>query len=659
MIEIVGVLDGQEYEAAVHIRRLLLNVWPDLAQSRRDNVKIFVGFKMYGQSVEDLDLVVIGHFHEPREFAVEYKFFPRDGDPFVPRQGWVKNFGLLIEVKSHDAGGVHFDGKVASVRYMRNGTGKWECVTEKNRAQMFEFKKYLARQGLDRIHVQDLILFTGLRERDLPERPHNCLANDASFERLLNILGQISRPHRNGNRVTLSFGADDAFQALLGGKFGVFDVVEPTPLDRRRMDLIAKKAVPDDWMDDLGRRQIILRGRGGVGKTVHLLQMAYRSFDSRQQRSLLLTFNKALVADLRRTMALLGVPRSVENGGIAVETGHGFFGKLMLSLGVISDFDGFLEDFDRHKQTTLQYLETGTIDEDDIASLLQKNPTEFDWDLIFVDEAQDWPQDEITILKMVFGTERLTVSDGVDQFVRDDIADWTSGIAKGGVQPRRLIKSMRMKSNVAIFAGDMAAALGLEDWDVVPNQDAVGGRVIVVEGDLSSRPNMLHGLAAEALSLGNYPVDMLACIPPSMARAASEDGLCAPASHYVNSGGRVWDGTTRDVRQHFPTHRDELRFVQYDSCRGLEAWTSINYGLDQLWDYKFNQGMASDRDRDDLLLGREETAKLHAARWIMIPLTRAMDTIVINIGASPSPLKSALKSVRERRQDFVQWISPS
>ncbi|WP_322886019.1 AAA family ATPase (plasmid) [Sinorhizobium medicae] len=436
MIEIVGVQEGQEHEAALHIRRLLLNVWPDLGQGRRDTVKIFVGFKMYGQSVEDLDLVVVGVFDEPREFAVEYKFHPRETEPFVPRQAWVKNFALLIEVKSHDAGGVHFDDKVASVRYMRNGTARWECVTEKNRTQMFELKKYLARHGLDRIHVQDLILFTGLREIDLPERPHNCVANDASFERYLNVLGQISRPHRNGNRVTLSFGTDEAFKGVLAGKFGLFEAIEPTPLDRRRMDIIAKKSVPDEWLNDLGKRQTILRGRGGVGKTVNLLQMAYRSYDQRQERSLLLTFNKALVADLRRTMALLGVPRSVENGGIAIETAHGFFGRAMLALGVISDYDGFLDDFEHHKANLVEFLQTGTISAEDLLELGRGSPADFDWDLIFVDEGQDWPQDEIDILRRIFGTKRITVSDGIDQFVRDGVADWIAGTAKGSVLSR-------------------------------------------------------------------------------------------------------------------------------------------------------------------------------------------------------------------------------
>ena len=175
----------------------------DLAQSADDHVKIFVGLKLYGYRIEDIDLVVIGHFAKPRPFDVEYKFCPRDGEPFIPRRAAVKNFILVIEAKSHDATGVKFDDKIASVRYGRGGRTVWEPVTEKNRQQMFEFKRYLAEHGASRVYVQDLIYFSGLRESDLPKRPHNCFGVDASFERILNILGQVSAPqhhHRDNHR---------------------------------------------------------------------------------------------------------------------------------------------------------------------------------------------------------------------------------------------------------------------------------------------------------------------------------------------------------------------------------------------------------------------------------------------------------------------------
>lgn len=656
MIIISGVTEGDEYAAAKRLERRLLDLWPDLARSKTDMVRIFVGLKMHGQKIEDLDLVVIGTLAEAREFDVEWKFYPRDGEPFTPKLAKVRNFALVIEVKSHTATGIRFENSVAFVRYVRNGQPSWECVTEKNRAQMFEFKKWLDRFGLDYVHLQNLVLFTGLKERDLPPRPHVCIASDTSFERILNVLGQVTSPREQGRRVTLSYGSEDAFERLLAPDSPLFVTLEPTPLDRRRMDLIAKTALPDAWLEDLGKRQILLKGRGGVGKTVILLQMAFRAFDQSGQRSLVLTFNKALVADMRRTMSLLGVPRGVEGGGVAVETVHGFIGRLMLKLGIITDYSGFLEDYDRHKTSLLDYLRSGAVTPEDLSSIMRADATDFDWDLVFIDEGQDWPGDEIAILNAVYGPRRLVVSDGVDQYVRDSIADWTSDLAKGQSTMRRLKKCLRMKANVASFVADVAAGLGLEDWDLVPNADAVGGRVIIFEGDLAAEPARVAELVEAARELGNFPVDLLACVPPQSVTRTSSGMGSAAAEAVILSGGKVWDGTARDVREHYPTDREELRFVQYDSCRGLEGWTTINYDLDLLWDYKVRQRLSEEHPHDPLMESREEDAERHAARWIMIPLTRAIDTLVINVRSVPGPLHSVLRRVADNRPDFVEYI---
>mgnify|MGYP001244659851 FL=1 len=656
MIEITGVAEGDEYAAAKRLERRIIDLWPDLARSRTDTVRIFVGLKMHGQKLEDLDLVVIASFETARDFDPEWKFYAREGEAFTPKAARVRNFALVVEVKSHDATGVRFENTAGFVRYVRNGVESWECVTEKNRTQMFEFKKWLDRFGLDHVHVQNLVLFTGLKERDLPSRPHVCIASDTSFERLLNVLGQVAGPREPDRRVTLSYGSEDAFGRLLAENSPLFATLEPTPLDRRRMDLIAKSALPDVWLDDLGERQVLLKGRGGVGKTVILLQMAYRAFDQSGQRSLVLTFNKALVADMRRTMSLLGVPRSVEVGGVAIETVHGFIGRLMLKLGVIDCYDGFLDDYDAHKESLLDYLRSGAVTSDDLGAIMRTDATEFDWDLVFVDEGQDWPGDEIAILKAVYGPTRLVVSDGIDQYVRDSVADWTLDLSKVESRTRRLKKCLRMKANVASFAADVAMRLGLEDWDLEPNTDAGGGRVIIYDGDLAAQPDRLAELVVEARKLGNFPVDMLACVPPGAIVKRTSGPRSEPADAYVGIGGKVWDGTARDVREAYPTDREELRFVQYDSCRGLEGWSAINYSLDQLWDYKFRQWEAEGHDYDPLIETREEAAARHAARWIMIPLTRAIDTLVISIGPASGPLRSVLRRVADRHPDFVDWI---
>ena len=69
---------------------------------------------------------------------------------------------------------------------------------------------------------------------------------------------------------------------------------------------------------------MVLRGRGGTGKTVILLQLAFRAFEETNARSLILTYNQALVADMRRIMALLGLPSNEADGGIRIDSAMAF-----------------------------------------------------------------------------------------------------------------------------------------------------------------------------------------------------------------------------------------------------------------------------------------------------------------------------------------------
>jgi hypothetical protein len=562
----------------------------------------------------------------------------------------------VIEAKSHEATGVRFDDKIAFVRYLHGAHTVWEPVTEKNRQQMFEFKRYLADHGAAHVYVQDLIYFSGLRESDLPKRPHNCFGADASFERILNVLGQVSAPRHHKRDALISFGADEVFDAILSPDFPLLQTLEPTPLDRRRMDRIAKAALPEAWLDDLGRKQIVIRGRGGVGKTVILLQMAYRAFDREQLRSLMLTYNKALVADMRRTMALLGVPRSIEKGGICIDTVHAFIGRLMHGLGIIQNYDCFLDRYEERKEVLLDYIRCKAVSQSDIDDLIARNPADFLWDIVFVDEGQDWPTNEIEILRTVYTPQRIAVADGVDQFIRNSVADWSVGISRDQFRPRRLTRCLRMKANLALFVANYAGALGLLNWDLEPNPDANGGRVLIIEGDLAHQTTIYEQVCADAARLGNYPIDLLACVPPSLVSHENPDTPSLPGYTLTAAGKKVWDATSIDVREHFPTDREALRLVQYDSCRGLEGWSVINYAFDEFWEYKYRQRLAATQEYHNGFDTPQENAAAFASRWAMIPLTRAMDTLVINVSTRPSTVKHALSKVHEQRSDFVEWI---
>jgi hypothetical protein len=654
VIRVLGVNQGQEYEAALHLKKKLVSLWPDLIQSKTDIVRIYVGLKMYGQDVEDLDLVVLCHFEDGREFDSEFKFYSRGAEPYVPRSSKVHNLALVIEVKSHDQSGVKFVDKVASVRYPSG----WECVTEKNRKQVFEFKKYLARNSMPDVFVQDLIYFSSLRERDLPERPHNCFGVDSGFERILSILGQVSSPLVQSRHAKINFGSDADFDEILGRDSTFLRELEASPLDRKRMDLIVKQEIGEEWISDISERQVLLRGRGGVGKTVVLLQMAFLAYQRRALRSVVLTYNKALVADMRRTMALLGVPRSLVNGGIHINTVHAFIGRILVGLGVVDGLEDFIESYEEHKETLLKYLKSGAITDEDIASLIHDNGYDLAWDLVFVDEGQDWPQNEIAILRSVYSMTTLVVADGVDQFVRSSRADWDHGLAVSQRKPRYLTKCLRMKSNITSFVSDCAKEFGLDDWDLEPNTDASGGQVVVVEGDLVGNPSLLLEYFERAAELGNSPIDLLTCVPPSLVNRSADGAHCVLKGDLESTlGVHVWDGTSEAVRSTYPTSRDQLRVVQYESCRGLEGWIVANYLLDELFETKLrrveNSASGQALDSPDQV----EDERIYAAQWLMIPMTRAIDTLILNVSSRESKVKDVLRTVYRRRRDFMTWIT--
>ncbi|WP_200869152.1 hypothetical protein, partial [Pseudomonas aeruginosa] len=86
-------------------------------------------------------------------------------------------------------------------------------------------------------------------------------------------------------------------------------------------------------------------------KTVRLIRMAYQAYDEFGLRVVLLTYNKALVADLRRLLTLLGAKDSVGEGSISIKTIHSFMREWLLALGFISKQEpNFLEAYEEYKK---------------------------------------------------------------------------------------------------------------------------------------------------------------------------------------------------------------------------------------------------------------------------------------------------------------------
>ena len=143
----------------------------------------------------------------------------------------------------------------------------------------------------------------------------------------------------------------------------IFREIRPTSLDRQRMDkIVSKRGLSDAWFETIGKKLLSLPGRGGTGKTVLLLQAAWRSFDERSSRTLFLTYNLALVADIRRTMALMNIPGSAPESGITVDSVMSFMLAWLRRLEIVPESDlAVLSKYPANCAAAVEYLRSGAV----------------------------------------------------------------------------------------------------------------------------------------------------------------------------------------------------------------------------------------------------------------------------------------------------------
>lgn len=658
MIQLLGSQEGREAEAARSLRDLIVASWPWIEKDQDAVVSIIAGVKCHGQRRRDIDIVLLGTFVYPVKFTPFLDISWGSGTPFRPKEAFVESLCVTIEVKEQDPSGVNFTGGGrVDVRYVRDNTETWSSATDQSEDQKYSLKNYLEHHSLAAPYISNLIWLKNVLNKQLPSRPHNLLGGNSTWELFLNVIFQLDRTRNQANEwlVSARRGSGAPFRPVIDL---LTRNLRPTGLDRTKMDRVTHAALRDEWVETVGKQQFILRGRGGSGKTVLMLQLAWRLYETVGGRILLLTYNRALAADIRRMLTLLGVPDDIGDRHIQIQTVYSYFYALLKALGVVSaNEDDFLSCYEERKTEALAMLRGGTLTSQDLADLRAKQPQMFRWDDIFIDEAQDWPEDERDLLRFFCKPERLVVADGIDQLVRGAECDWTAGLAAGVSKTVFLPTCLRMKAGLAEFSNAVANALGLASWKVTAHPDAPGGRVIIIEGDYFTEATLHFEIVGASNSAGNQPVDLLGCVPPSLVER--DDGGRAvrsmPGERLRAWGGDVWDGVKVDARTGYAVSPTEFRVLQYDSSRGLEGWAVFLWGLDDFFEYKvrewhrINAGSSvGDPDRQ---------ASLFAVRWLMIPLSRAIDTLVIQVGKRASAFKSTLRQVADSCQDFVEWRS--
>ncbi len=633
MIEIFGSSETPEYHAAKQLMTLITEEWPDVATSDRDRICLIPAAKCFGRNVQDIDILVIGRLFKPRQ---------------LPMQAWMKgkqklllSFVLTIEVKTHSESGVVFEGGKVFVKY---AMGLRKDATEQSHKQRFSVFEYLKKNLFaDPPMILNLIWLTSFPSSSVPRSPtHNVVGAGSSWLDFLSTIVGLQEEWLSDKDLLQAF--PQKYQdKYIDGVISVFTKkVTSTPIDRLKVERITKRIIEDQkYAQKLGDQLLIFRGRGGTGKTIHLIRLGYALFEEKSARTLFLTYNLSLVADVKRTLSIIGVPADSDGPVMRVVSVQKFMLNLMLDAGMIAAItDDAIENYNALLLELFQLL--AAFEDGD-------RP---DYDFVLIDEAQDWPETERDIVFKLFGPRRCIVADGIDQLVRSDRStDWTARLKGTPKQVVHLPRSLRLKANIVEFVNAFAEELNVPGWRLQVNNEISGGRVTILIGSLP----VIDGDLTDALSAfddgANRPIDSLVCVPYTTA-ASTKTQQIVESLKKLNIG--CWDGTDRKTRASFPMNVEETRMVTYDSCRGLEGWSVVCVSIDQLFDQKVKYFDSS--EVDDLYVTAEQRARRFAAAWVMIPLTRAMDHLVIHIENPDHLLSEVAESMQRKFGESEGWF---
>ncbi|UPT76687.1 AAA family ATPase [Sulfurovum sp. XGS-02] len=632
-------VESSEGRAAIFLKSLFERSWKDSA-NETTKILLFPSVTCFGQGTRDIDLILL--IISPKPVKVSTL------NDTVTDKIYIRSLCCVIEIKDHDSRFVSFTGNTVHVYYKN---GKKGNATKQNESQKYALKNYIEAENFKAPFINNLIWLTNIERNDIPRNKNNILPSNFNLNIFLN---KIIDNNAHGQTIK-KFEEKYYLDAIPPTKLNETNALEvlfakriiPTTLDRKKIEAITEKKLSQEEIKTAENGEIVVyQGNGGTGKTMYLLRLGVH-YCSEGKRVLFLTYNTALAADIARLMVLSKIPDRIENA-VHIQTVYSLIASLLKTLGVIPDKlpEDFLKKYDEYKHEALRYIKDGVVDQKDVDTIMNENSGEYDWDVILIDEAQDWPSNEFELLYYFYGSKLFFIADGTSQMIRTQIkSDW---LLKHKSHDYILNKSLRLKVNLAQFCNQFASEIGLKRWSMEINNDLVGGQIIICTGTLENNLEHINQVLEDSIKSGNTYVDNLVCIPPSYAKGKAKQII-------ESLGIEVWDGTNEKVRRGYPTSNSMLRLIQYQSCRGLEGWSSINVGFDELYELKFNEYLNSNPVLTNFET-IEDYAEKKAAQWLMIVLTRAVDTQFIHIRDTQSNLAVHLRNVAIKHKDFIYWI---
>jgi hypothetical protein len=362
----------------------------------------------------------------------------------------------------------------------------------------------------------------------------------------------------------------------------------------------------------LGKQLIILKGNPGTGKTIYLIQLAYHSRD-KEFTPLVLTFNKALSQDIDRIMEYSGFGKLIQ-----ISTLHHFFIVILKNIQLISENESDILEEKKYTELLIQLFD---LIKDIPSSPELRTQLGINNDLVFVDEAQDCKAIEKDLLYKIFGVNNCVISIGNRQIVRQikEVINWSMGTTPEQRNVLTLKISHRNKKDLTDWFNAFSNShFNYKPWELKENKNLNGGKLILLKTSEYSKAFHLQ-LDKCLIENENSKYDLMYLTPNKSENADYSISIGEKLSSWGFNGFNHTVEENKKIK--FPI--DEYRILNYQSCRGLEAWTLVVWNLDIIIQNITRNFIY------DFPNANEIEIKENVNNWLLMIFTRAIDTLVI------------------------------
>lgn len=609
--------DSSESRAIETMKEYIDSTCPNGVEGTIDLIS---GLNLPFGDVSDIDILVIANL---RNCNINY------GNQLIE----VKSFVTAIELKEQDSNNVYIVGESVWVNYPTTQMKK--NASDQNIRQKYTIHNYCKKQGLE-LYITNSLWMKSIpqEELDIDNWPQNSPILFSSFS-FTDLIKQIIK---SGQRVFN--GVLDAVNNRCGNVLMLEQLVEkltiPTPIAPQNTQVKISHLISERFEERVSRVIIsekfsCVDGKAGTGKTFLLLQTALRLCEEGFSCALL-TYNNALVYDIKRLVSFIpNIPDCRSN--LSVFTIHAYLHRVANQIGwsrdnIASEFLNYVKELG--KQNNSQ-------------PLINNSHYDID-DYLLIDEAQDCTPVEKEIFERIFGSNRIIVAKSALQKVR------RSNSAHWGTPTEKLYDGLRQKSNIVEFLKTLTKEMCISETCAGNNaiKGLEGGSVIITQSYTSD----IHiNLSKGCKNAGCCDYDILLLVPPTL---TNDSGEFKFSELWRENGIKLIDGCENTKGLSSCSNSELLnccRIFQYESCRGLEGWATVCLNFDDIINVKSKQATPNVEN----VLTDIQTLKLQMAyQWVMLPLTRAIDTLVITVRDTSSEIASILRNAAKNHPDYVK-----